>query len=109
MKIALVIVLGIVLFSTNYYLYSNRIIKVENFSLTVTGTPNFDGIENLTNLKELTLNDKVIGDYDKLLNIPTLEKINLYSPLNVNDELINAARAKGIEVNVREEANITFK
>jgi hypothetical protein len=83
--------------------------KVEKFSLSVTGVPSFDGIENLTNLKELILYDKVIENYDKLLEIPTLKKISLYSPLNVNDELIKKARAKGIEVNVMEEANLIFQ
>jgi len=74
--------------------------NVENFSLTVTGIPNFDGIENLTNLKEITLGDRVIENYDKLLNISTLKKISLYNPINANDELINAAKAKGIEVEI---------
>ncbi|HAK41541.1 MAG TPA: hypothetical protein DCM59_00865 [Clostridium sp.] len=74
--------------------------KVEKFSLSVTGVPSFDGIENLTNLKELILYDKVIENYDKLLSIPTLKKISLYSPLNANDELINAAKAKGIEIEI---------
>jgi len=83
--------------------------KVEKFSLSVTGVPSFDGIENLTNLKELILYDKVIENYDKLLEIPTLKKISLYSPLNVNDELIKKARAKGIEVDVMEEANLIFQ
>lgn len=76
--------------------------KVEKFSLSVTGVPSFDGIENLTNLKEITLHDKVIENYDKLLIIPTLKKISLYSPLNVNDEFINAAKAKGIEIEIME-------
>lgn len=83
--------------------------KVENLSLYVTGTSNLDGIENLTNLKEITLNDKVIENYDKLLIIPTLKKISLYSPLNANEELIKAAKAKGIEVEIMEESGMTFE
>lgn len=76
--------------------------KAERFSLCVTGVPSFDGIENLTNLEELTLYDEVIENYDKLLSIPTLKKIALRSPLNVNDEFINAAKAKGIEIRIME-------
>ena len=76
--------------------------KVEKLSLCVREVPSFDGIENLANLKEITLSDKVIENYDKLLSIPTLKKISLYSPLNVNDEFINAAKAKGIEIEIME-------
>ncbi|MEW8996125.1 hypothetical protein [Clostridium sp.] len=83
--------------------------KVEKFSLTVTGVPSFDGIENLTNLKELILYDKVIENYDKLLSIPTLKKISLYLPLNVNEEFINAAKAKGIEIEILEESKMIFE
>ncbi|HBL07323.1 MAG TPA: hypothetical protein DDZ33_10455 [Clostridium sp.] len=83
--------------------------KVEDLSLSVTGTPNLDGIENLTNLKEITLHDKVIKNYDKLLSMPTLKKISLYSPLNVNEELIKAAKAKGIEIEIMEESKIIFE
>ena len=83
--------------------------EVEKFSLSVTGIPNLEGIENLTNLKEITLHDKVIENYDKLLSMPTLKKISLYSPLNVNEELIKAAKAKGIEVEIMEESKIIFE
>lgn len=83
--------------------------KVEDLSLSVTGTTNLEGIENLTNLKEITLHDKVIENYDKLLSMPTLKKISLYSPLNVNEELIKAAKAKGIEVEIMEESKIIFE
>ncbi len=87
-KIALVIVLGIMLFSTNYYLYSNRIIKDGNLEAEIKHSQKIYRPAFLS-LKEDELNkiDKIsIGAGKKVKNLSGIEKMNSMKQVSIDDD-----------------------
>ncbi|MEG1255896.1 hypothetical protein [Clostridium sp.] len=70
-------------------------------SLNIYDLKKLNGIEHLNSLNNISFNDEhFIVDYKPLLNCKSLKTITLYNPINANDELINAAKVNGIEVEI---------
>ena len=87
-KIALVIVLGILLFSTNYYHYSNRIIKDRNLEAEIKHSQEIYRPAFLS-LKQDELNkiDKIsIGAGKKVKNLSGIEKMNSIKQVYIDDD-----------------------
>ncbi len=87
-KIALVIVLGILLFSTNYYVYSNRIIKDENLEAEIKRSQEIKKPAFLS-LKQGELDEIEsiwISTVSKVKSLNGIEHMNYLNTLFIDDE-----------------------
>lgn len=82
------------------YLYKSDVKKITKFSAGNKNIKDINGIENLTNLKELDLSNTQISDISVLSGLINLKELNLHNTKVININLLKDTLT-GCEINFK--------